>query len=83
MIDTGLKPCPLCGEIMEQHDSPDIKLEIKIPFTDYTIQLWDWGNKEYMCIDCMTEKYDEPYKDAYEQGCADGFNESEKRHSSF
>jgi len=67
--------CTDCGEEMQLQSAPDIKASLRIPFTDYELQLWDWGNMEYMCIDCMTDNHDAPYRDAYEQGCQDGFME--------
>lgn len=67
--------CPECGDKMEFYDAPEIRLELKVPFTNYSIQLFDWGHQELCCMRCMNDAAEEPLRAIYNQGCEDGYAE--------
>lgn len=66
--------CPDCNKPMLYESSPDIKYEFCI--FGYTVQIWDFNHKDWICLRCMIEKYLEPESTAYEQGCDDGYKEA-------
>ena len=67
--------CPDCSQVMQLYDEPKIIFEIKIPFTDKTIQVWDWSSKEYMCLECVSDKNKACCEAAYYAGGEDGYQD--------
>lgn len=72
--------CPDCEREMELADVPSERVLFTIPFTEIEIRAVNFSAKEWMCIECYTDKHDEPFRAAfnagmekgYEQACDDG-----------
>ena len=74
MSDLKTLLCPDCERPMQYESSPEIKWEFNL--FGFTVQVWDFNTKEWMCIDCMSEQHEEPYRREYEAGHQDGYMEA-------
>jgi len=75
--------CPDCGSEMEICEQPESVFSIKIPFTVYTLEIWNWHKQKPVCLSCPQYKenryendiFDAGTEKGYEQGYEDGLNE--------
>lgn len=65
--------CGECNRDLEKATAPISLYSISIPFTNLAIELWNWGNEEYYCLTCATEKDQRPIEDAYIAGEEAGY----------
>lgn len=65
--------CPDCDFEMELVDMPVERWRFMIPFTQIEIVATDWRGKQWLCVECYTEKAQRGERAAYDAGAADGY----------
>jgi len=65
--------CPDCGGEKKYQDSPTKYVLFKIPFTEIYLELWNWGHRELICLECALEKDRDRHRRIYDAGMRDGY----------
>ena len=75
--------CSHCGSKIEMCDNPESVFAVQIPFTVYTLEIWNWHKQIPVCLSCRYEKerryegkiFDVGAEKGYEQGYEAGLKE--------
>ncbi len=65
--------CSDCGGEIQMGTVPAHYTLLKIPFTEYTFELWDWGHEEPFCMECTLDKQLKPQRDSFDAGQEIGY----------
>ena len=66
--------CPNCNREMTGLLSvPKQLFTILIPFSRYTLEIWDWNNEKVYCIGCAVEEANRQIEDIYYAGGEAGY----------
>ncbi|KKM71852.1 hypothetical protein LCGC14_1426360 [marine sediment metagenome] len=71
-----MNECKDCGNKLQKTTIPKTLWSFAIPFTPFTLELWNWESEDWFCFDCSHAEEERPYEDAYNAGLERGHEEA-------